>query len=87
MTEGAGGSAGPQLHRYAVITSGSVWCILTPQRRFGLFQSRASAWAVAVGLAREAEAAGRAVELLMQGDDGDFTMRAVYRSPRPRLAS
>ena len=73
--------AHPILHRYAVIACGAEWRILTAQRQFGHFRRRASAWLVAVGLAKAAEEVGHPVELCLQGDDGDLTFRRIYRSP------
>ncbi len=65
----------------AVITCAGEWRLLTCQRQFGHFHHRSSAWAVAVELAKEVAASGRPVELLLQGEDSDFTLNFVYRSP------
>ena len=67
---------------YAVISCSGEWRLLTSNRQFGHFHRRASAWAVAVELAKEAAASGRPVELLIQGEDSDFTLNFVYRSPQ-----
>jgi len=65
---------------YAVISCAGEWRLLTSHRQFGHFHRRASAWAVAVELAKEAAASGRPVELLLQGEDSDFALNFVYRS-------
>ncbi len=65
----------------AVITCSGEWRLLTCRRQFGHFHHRSSAWAVAVELAKEVAASGRPVELLLQGEDSDFTLNFVYRSP------
>jgi hypothetical protein len=67
--------------RYAVISCSGEWRLLTSDRQFGHFHRRASAWAVAVELAKEAAASGKPVQLLLQGEDSDFTLNFVYRSP------
>lgn len=67
--------------RYAVISCSGEWRLLTSDRQFGHFHRRASAWAVAVELAKEAAASGQPVQLLLQGEDSDFTLNFVYRSP------
>ena len=66
---------------YAVISCSGEWRVLTSRRQFGHFHRRASAWAVAVELAKEALASGQAVELYQQGEDADFALNFVYRSP------
>ena len=68
---------------YAVISCSGEWRLLTSHRQFGHFHRRASAWALAVELAKEAEASGTPVELLLQGEESDFTLNFVYRSPDP----
>lgn len=68
---------------YAVISCSGEWRLLTSDRQFGHFRRRASAWAVAVELAKEAAACGRPVQLLLQGEESDFTLNFVYRSPDP----
>ncbi len=65
----------------AVISCSGEWRLLTARRQFGHFHHRSSAWAVAVELAKEAAASGRSVELLLQGEDSDFALNFVYRSP------
>ena len=68
-------------HSYAVISCGNEWRLLTEQRQFGHFHRRASAWAVAVELAKEASASGQRVSLYLQGEDQDFSLNFVYGSP------
>ena len=70
---------------YAVISCGAEWRVLTCRRQFGHFHRRATAWAVAVELAKEAAAAGRPVELLLQGEDSDYALNFVYRSSEGRV--
>ncbi len=66
---------------FAVISCSGEWRLLTSSRQFGHFHRQASAWAVAVELAKEAAASGRPVELLLQGEGLDYTLNFVYRSP------
>lgn len=66
---------------YAVISCSGEWRLLTRQRQFGHFHRRASAWAVAVELAKEASASGHRVALYLQGEDTDFALNFVYGSP------
>lgn len=66
---------------YAVISCSGEWRILTERRQFGHFHRRASAWALAVELAKEASASGHRVALYLQGEDSDFSLNFVYRSP------
>ncbi len=75
--------AGRDFANYAVISCSGEWRVLTGQRQFGHFHRRASAWAVAVELAKEALASGQAVELYQQGEDADFALNFVYASPEP----
>ncbi len=66
---------------YAVISCSGEWRILTAQRQFGHFHRRASAWAVAVELAKEAQASGHRVALYLQGEESDYALNFVYGSP------
>ncbi len=68
---------------YAVISCSGEWRILTERRQFGHFHRRASAWALAVELAKEASASGHRVALYLQGEDTDFALNFVYGSPKP----
>ena len=70
---------------YAVISCGAEWRVLTGRRQFGHFHRRATAWAVAVELAKDAAAHGRPVELLLQGEESDFALNFVYRSVDAQL--
>jgi hypothetical protein len=67
--------------RFAVIACAGEWRVLTEQRQFGHFHRRASAWAVAVELAKDAAISGRTVSLYLQGEDSDFALNFVYGSP------
>ncbi len=71
----------------AVISCSGEWRLVTRRRQFGHFHHRSSAWAVAVELAKEVEASGRVVELLIQGEGSDFALNFVYRSPVLAAAS
>ena len=66
---------------YAVISCSGEWRILTQRRQFGHFHRRASAWAVAVELAKEAQASGHRVALYLQGEESDYALNFVYGSP------
>jgi len=68
---------------YAVISCSGEWRVVTARRQFGHFHRRASAWAVAVELAKEASASGHRVALYLQGEESDFALNFVYRSPEP----
>ena len=70
---------------YAVISCGAEWRVLTCRRQFGHFHRRATAWAVAVELAKEAAAYGRPVELLLQGEEPDYALNFVYRSSEAQV--
>ena len=70
---------------YAVISCGAEWRVLTCRRQFGHFHRRATAWAVAVELAKEAAAAGRPFELLLQGEESGFALNFVYRSSQAQV--
>ncbi len=66
---------------YAVISCSGEWRVLTARRQFGHFHRRASAWAVAVELAKEAQASGHRVALYLQGEESDYALNFVYGSP------
>ena len=66
---------------YAVISCSGEWRVLTGQRQFGHFHRWASAWAVAVELAKDASASGRRVALYHQDEATGYALNFVYGSP------
>ena len=72
------------LLRYAVIARADEWRVLSGRAQIGHFQTRAEAWAVAIGLAKQAAAAGCGVELLAQAEASDCRLDCLYRyDPAP----
>jgi hypothetical protein len=67
--------------RFAVISCGDEWRLVNERRQFGHFHRRASAWAMAVELAKEASASGHRVTLYLQGEDADYALNFIYSSP------
>ena len=73
--ETVSGEAASDPVRYAVLLCGSDWRVVSRQRQLGHFSTRAAAFQCALRLAREANAAGRIVELIHAEVGGE--LRAI----------